>query len=123
VSDFRTDPMPSVEGQGNAQSGWRRAWDAYSSTVNRAARPAAEPAARWIATRTTEDMVGFWLIWHLEGGFEGLQRLGMSRSAIYRRISRFRKIFGEHPDVYRFPGVTVDVEAYLRGTEDPPADS
>jgi hypothetical protein len=30
-----------------------------------------EPSARWIAGRLTEDLVGFWLIWHLEGGFEG----------------------------------------------------
>jgi len=49
------------------------------------------------------------------GGFEGLQKnLGMSRSSIYRRVSQFRAAFGEHPDVFEFPGVTVDVEGFLR---------
>ncbi len=47
-------------------------------------------------------------MWHLEGGYEGLRRLGLSRSAIYRRINSFRTRFGEHPDVYKFPGVTLD---------------
>ena len=37
----------------------------------------------------------------------------MSRSAIYRRVTAFRRVFGEHPDVYRMPGVTLDVGEYL----------
>lgn len=37
----------------------------------------------------------------------------MSRSSIYRRIPTFRRMFGEHPDVYRFPGVSINVEEYL----------
>lgn len=57
--------------------------------------------------------MGFWLIWHLEGGFDGLQRLGMSRSAIYRRVASFRRVFGAYPDEFRFPGVTIDLPAYL----------
>ena len=112
VEDFRADPMPSVEGEGNAKGRWQRAWDAYVKAVE----PAVEPAGRWFATRITEDMVGFWLMWHLEGGFEGLQRLGMSRSAIYRRIARFRKVFGAHPDVFSFPGVSIDLDEYLSKT-------
>jgi hypothetical protein len=63
----------------------------------------------------TEELVGFWLMWHLEGGFEGLQRLGMSRSAIYRRVSAFRRMFGAHPDEFTLPGVSLDVETYLAG--------
>jgi hypothetical protein len=38
----------------------------------------------------------------------------MSRSTIYRRISAFRAVFGEHPDLFEFPGVKVDVEAFVR---------
>jgi predicted DNA-binding transcriptional regulator AlpA len=54
-------------------------------------------------------------VWRLFGGFEGLQaNLGMSRSTIYRRISAFRAVFGEHPDLFEFPGVKVDVEAFVR---------
>ena len=34
------------------------------------------------------DLFGFWLLWHLEGGFEGLERLGMNRATIYRKINR-----------------------------------
>lgn len=66
-----------------------------------------------MSVRWTEDLVGFWLIWHLHGGYEGMRALGMSRSAIYRRITAFRRLFGEHPDVYRFPGVSINVEEYL----------
>ena len=42
------------------------------------------------------------------------ENLGMSRSTIYRRISQFRAVFGEHPDVYDFPGVDVDVDVFLQ---------
>jgi len=110
--DFRAERMPSPEGQGYARANFRRAWEAYTKALE----PVSEPVARWAAVRWTEDLLGFWLMWHLEGGFEGLQRLGMSRSAVYRRISSFRRVFHEHPDVYRMPGVTLDLEAYLAAT-------
>jgi hypothetical protein len=38
----------------------------------------------------------------------------MSRSSIYRRIGMFRRVFGTHPDDYEFPGVSIDLDAYLR---------
>ena len=116
--DFRSDPMPSAEGHGRARSRFQQAWDAYANAV----KPATEPAARWVAGRVTEDLVGFWLLWQLQGGFEGLQKLGMSRSAIYRRIKLFRRLFGAHPDDFDMPGVTIDVEAYLRGFFPPASD-
>lgn len=119
--DFRSERMPSPEGQGIARSRWQRAWEAYTGAVARV--PGVEPAARWVAGRVTLDLMGFWLTWHLEGGFEGLQRLGMSRSAIYRRIALFRKAVGKHPDEFRLPGVTLDVEAYLRATRRPAGDA
>lgn len=127
MTDFRAQRMPSPEGNGNAAGRWRQAWDADSRTVNRVAgpalMPAIEPLAVKIAGRVVEDLVGFWLLWHLEGGFEGLQKLGMSRSGIYRRVASFRKHFGAHPDEFAFPGVSIDVEAYLlasRPTGDTP---
>jgi hypothetical protein len=52
------------------------------------------------------------VMWHLEGGFDGLRKLGMSRSAIYRRINGFRSAFGEHPDEATFPGITIDLAVY-----------
>ena len=120
MTDFRAQRSPTPEGTGNAAGRWRQAWDAYSRAVNRVAgpalRPVVDPVALVIAGRIVEDLVGFWLLWHLEGGFEGLQKLGMSRSAVYRRIASFRKHFHAHPDDYVFPGVTLDVEAYLLAT-------
>ena len=124
MADFRAQRMPSPEGNGNAAGRWRQAWDVYSRTVNRAVGPVVEPLAVKYAGRVVEDLVGFWLLWQLEGGFDGLQRLGMSRSAIYRRIASFRKHFGAHPDEFAFPGVSVDVQAYLAGSrrkDDTPA--
>ena len=51
-------------------------------------------------------------MWHLRGGFEGLQEMGLSRSSIYRRVSSFRKATGIHPDEYVFPGISLDLKAY-----------
>jgi len=118
--------MPSPDGEGIAKSRWERAWSAYSKAVRPLTDPLVKPLApvvEVIARGATFDLVGFWFVWHTAGGFEGMQsQLGMSRSAIYRRIALFRKIFGEHPDVYRFPGVTIDLDAALRegGSESEP---
>ena len=115
MTDFRSQRMPTPEGHGNAAGRWRQAWDAYSRTVNRVAGPVVQPQAANLASRLVEDQIGFWLMWQLEGGFEGLQRMGMSRSALYRRVNAFRKRWGVHPDDFAMPGVSIDVEAYLRG--------
>ena len=108
VADFRSDRMPSPEGKGIA----RRAWDAYVAGVEKVAGPAIQPLARKAAVPVMLDLMGFWLAWHLEGGFEGLQRLGMSRASIYRRISLFRRTLGVHPDEFKYPGVKIDIKAY-----------
>ena len=102
--------MESPDGAGRA----RRAWDAYAGAVNRVAPRfrSVHQLARKVAVPVTFDLLGFWLVWHTEGGFEGLQKLGMSRSAIYRRIKVFRELTGVHPDEYEFPGVTIDVATY-----------
>jgi hypothetical protein len=107
-TDFRSDRMASPEGKGVA----RRAWEAYAAAVNRGAGPAIEPLAERIAAPIAVDLMGFWLIWHLEGGFEGLRRIGMSRSSIYRRIRLFRRSYGVHPDEFKLAGVDLDVAAY-----------
>ena len=115
ADDFRSDRMPSAEGHGRA----RRAWEAYATAVNTYAgpvlRPVLQPVASKVAASVVADLFGFWLCWHLEGGFEGMQRVGMSRSAIYRRIGKFRKVFGAHPDDFEMPGVSIDLEAYHQG--------
>ena len=114
--------MPSPEGEGRARSALESAWDSYyeaNRTVNKpllSAFPGITKLFRGRINSTMFDLFGFWILWRLVGGFEGLQQnLGMSRSSVYRRISQFRASFGEHPDVFEFPGVTVDVEVFLRG--------
>jgi hypothetical protein len=112
LPDYRSDPMPTHEGRGIA----KRAWDAYVKAANRVGRPVLDPVLSPIANRLAPslvvDLVGFWLTWHLYGGFEGLERLGMHRTTIYRKVSRFRQVFGVHPDEWEFPGVTVNPAEY-----------
>lgn len=107
--DFRTDPMDSPEGKGNA----RKAWEAYARTANRFAPPPVKSLSRNVAQKQVIELVGFWVAWHLYGGFEGLVERGqMHPSTVWRKVKKFRVAFKEHPDVYQLPGVTVDPEAY-----------
>lgn len=92
--------MPSAEGRGIA----RRAWDAYTKSISDAARPLVAD----IAANKVEDLVGFWVMWHMFGGFDGLLELGFPRTTIYRKVSKFRRLFGHHPDEYFFDGVKVE---------------
>ena len=76
--DYRSDPMESPEGQGIA----RKAWKAYVKAVDRRTPPFVkgriESALEPLATQTVEDLIGFWVMWHLYGGFEGLERVRSS---------------------------------------------
>lgn len=113
--------MPSAEGRGRA----RRAWDAYVRTTNKVARPVVEmtplgDSLRSVSASTVSDLVGFWVLWHTYGGFEGLLALGMSRSSIFRKVALFRRVFGAHPDEYSIPGITIDLAKVHE--QPPPAD-
>ncbi|MBF6558313.1 MAG: hypothetical protein IVW52_19610 [Acidimicrobiales bacterium] len=116
TEDFRSDRMATPEGKGNAKGRFERAWDGYVKGVNKIAGPITNPLAKKVGAAGAVDLLGFWLVWQTEGGFDGLRRLGMSRSSIYRRIGLFRKFMGVHPDEYKMPGVTINVAAYLKGT-------
>jgi hypothetical protein len=70
---------------------------------------------RMYAAGSITDLIGFWAVWHLEGGFEGLQALGMSRASIYRRIKLFRIAFGAHPDEFEMPGIKLDLKDFREG--------
>jgi len=113
VTDFRSDPSTSRDGQGVA----KRAWEAYSRAANRVAAPIAQPLVESWSVGKVSDLLGFWLMWHLEGGFDGMRRQGMAERTIYRKIGEFRKFFGEHPDEFVLPGVAVDVRAYVASGE------
>jgi hypothetical protein len=108
--DYRAQKMPSREGLGLA-------WSRYKEAVNRLSSAGLLPGLTQASEKASREIIltraGFWLVWQLEGGFEGMRRLGMSEASIYRKVKAFRETFGAHPDEYRFPGVTVDVEAYL----------
>jgi hypothetical protein len=111
VVDFRSDRMESPEGRGKA----RQAWETYVGVVSKVTTPALRPLVQRYAAGSVVDLIGFWVVWHLEGGFEGLQRMGMSRASIYRRIKLFRIAFGAHPDEFEMPGITLDVAAHREG--------
>jgi hypothetical protein len=108
MPDFRSARSESPEGKGIA----KRAWDVYAAGVGKVVGPAIEPAAEPLAREWVVDQIGFWMVWHLYGGFEGLERFGFHRATIYRKIKRFRTVFGQHPDEFTMPGVTLDPEAY-----------
>lgn len=109
--DFRSDRMESPEGRGVA----RQAWEAYVGAVGKVATPALRPLVRRYAAGSIVDLIGFWVVWHLEGGFEGLLAMGMSRASIYRRIKLFRIAFGAHPDEFVMPGIELDLAAHREG--------
>ena len=111
MTDFRSDRMESPEGKGIA----RRAWEGYVGAVGKVASPVLRPAVQMYAAGSIVDLVGFWAVWHLEGGFEGLQRMGMSRASIYRRIKLFRIAFDAHPDEFEMPGIKLDLTDYREG--------
>ena len=108
VDDLRKQRSESSEGTGRA----RRAWEAYARAVNRARPAAVDRAVQRLAKSWTEELLGFWLCWHLYGGFEGLERAGWERRTIYRRLKKFRLVFKKHPDEYGVVGVDVDPKAF-----------
>ncbi len=102
--------MDSPEGEGKA----KRFFDASLRGVNRAIAPIAVPTAQVIARGAIEDVLGFWVLWHIYGGFEGLVELGMHKSTVWRKVARFRKVTGVHPDVFTMPGITLDPEMFWK---------
>jgi len=60
-----------------------------------------EPLAKEISGRVVQRMVGFWVMWHLAGGFEPLIATGwLSRTATYRSRKEFGQIM--HVEVEDF---------------------
>lgn len=104
--------MASPEGEGRA----KRAWKAYVKAVDRHTPPfvrrGTDELVGPVARQAVEDAIGFWVTWHLYGGFEGLQEFGLHQSTIWRKVARFRNMTGVHPDVFEMPGVAIDAAAY-----------
>lgn len=110
--DFRSDKMESAEGKGIARGRREDSGRRFGDT--RRVRTVLEMLSRRSRAAQVSDLVGFWLMWHLHGGFEGLEDLGMDRSTIFRRVKRFRTLFGKHPDEYVLPGVSVNLHEYRK---------
>jgi len=100
--------METPEGKGIA----KRAWEAYVGVVRRTIVPFVEPVVEPLSCQVVEDLIGFWVMWHLYGGFDGLERFGMLRSTIWRKVARFRKVTGLHPDEFVMPGISVNPGEY-----------
>ena len=115
MADFRSSRMPSPDGNGRAKEAFASAWVKYAKAMEPITRPLATPIAR----EATFDIYGFWIVWNLIGGFDAMQKplseggLGMSRSAVYRRIQMFRLATGVHPDEFSVPGITIDIDTYI----------
>ena len=104
--------MESPEGQGLA----KKAWKSYVKAVDRRTPPfvkaRVQTALEPLGSQMVEDMIGFWVMWHLYGGFEGLQEFGMHKSTIWRKVARFRKMTGQHPDIFTMPGISINPADY-----------
>lgn len=109
--------MDSPEGHGVA----KKAWKAYVKAVDRRTPPFVKSAMinalEPLGTQMVEDMIGFWVMWHLYGGFDGLVEFGMHKSTIWRKVARFRKMTGHHPDVFVMPGISIDPKAYWESSD------
>lgn len=116
--DYRADKMDTADGKGIARSK-RDAWvDAQDPEDLAAAYPARgdeaddlpddvlHEVAAWAVERA--DLIGFWVAWHSAGGFRALEAGGWHRATIFRRVRRFRAVFGAHPDDYRFGWLRVE---------------
>jgi len=90
----------------------RRAWDRYADAVDSVRPRWRDEAVKRLTGRWTSDLMGFWMSWHLYGGFEGLEKAGWHRATIYRKLKRFRTAFGTHPDEYKVVGVDLNPQAF-----------
>ena len=96
MADFRSERMPSPEGEGRAKDALESAYETYykaNKSVNKrifGAFPELRTMLRGYTSSRLFDLFGFWLMWRLVGGFEGMQKsLGVSRSGMFRRIASF----------------------------------
>lgn len=112
--DYRSDAMHSREGEGRA----KRAYEEAGGLLKGRGRTKGMGLAGAFARQINEDAIGFWLLWHVRGGFDGLERHGMHRATIFRKVNRFRQLYGVHPDVFEMPGITIDLKAFVAGAPD-----
>ena len=119
--DFRTEKMDSPEGRGVAAERWAgfhlalpddvvaEAFDSSPHTIDDLDPEVRDDIAAEAIERS--ELIGFWVAWHLAGGFANLERGGWHRATIFRKVRRFRTVFGNHPDEHTFPWIDLDLRA------------
>jgi hypothetical protein len=119
--DFRTEKSDSVEGSGKAAGrlyGYLNTLDedtlagAFPMKTVERLEEYDELVRDDIAEDAMEqsELIGFWVAWHMAGGFAALEEGGWHRATIFRKIKRFRTRYGAHPDEYSFPFIVLDCE-------------
>lgn len=124
-ADYRSEKMGSSEGLNRARSRWfgfvgtirKDVLDAlgWANDSNWAAflrRRADDPEVQQIYRDTKEqsELIGFWVTWHLLGGFDQMEKQGWNRATLFRKIKRFRDHYDMHPDEYEFPWLKIDFD-------------
>jgi|GEM_PF-904478 len=126
LPDYRSEKMVSPEGWRNAASR-REAWASTLSEsdygvdqAGRSYRPDDPDVVRRaeVTVKEFSELTGFWLSWHMFGGFERLIEGGWNRATVFRKMRRFRAIFGSHPDEYKFPWIHLELEDAWRASLD-----
>ena len=74
--------------------------------------PALGPSAKAVEREWVAGGLGFWVLWHLYGGPEGLRHYGFHPATIHRKAGRFKETFGADPDDFVLPGVAIDPKQY-----------
>ena len=118
--DFRSDKSDSAEGGRVAVHRWAGYHhnldeDVVAQAFSTPAQSMEELDAEirdGLAADALErsELIGFWVAWHLAGGFDNLERGGWHRATIFRKIRRFRATYGAHPDEFVFPWIQLDLD-------------
>jgi hypothetical protein len=127
--DYRSEAMETPEGKGIARDRYETFMDEnLRDLVEFYLDPRNPPPShnydddedipgelleRWAEeAREESELIGFWVAWHLAGGFEHLVRSGWHRATIYRKVHRFRARYNKHPDEYVFEHIKLNHPGY-----------
>jgi hypothetical protein len=111
--DFRARRSSSPEGSGRAH----RAVEDLHAERRRFHEPDIDVAITIASSGLDHELIGFWAMWHLVGGFDALVRFGMHPATVWRKVRRFRTVTGQHPDDCEFDGIEIDATGFLDAIE------
>lgn len=127
--DFRSEAMESLEGKGVARDRYTAFMDDNLEDLVQFYLDPRNPPRDFDcvdddelpddvldqiseAAREESEAIGFWIAWHLTGGFDRLVASGWHRATVYRKLHRFRVRYGKHPDEYLFPYIKLNHAGY-----------